>query len=213
MKIAIVAGGPEDLLPDLHLPEYQDCVWIGADHGTIVLLKNRLLPVRAFGDFDSLSDKEKENVFKSSLNLSVYPAEKDKTDLEIAVDWALQKEPDQLLIFGVTGGRVDHMLAAVQMLLKAEHLKTDCMIIDRKNCISLLTPGIYHIKSGRGYPYLSFLALSGKVSGLSLQGVKYPLHNAELPVGSSLCISNEPLQETFTVSLLQGCLLMMRCSD
>ncbi|TGB00243.1 thiamine diphosphokinase [Sporolactobacillus shoreae] len=213
MKMAIVAGGPEELIPDLRTSAYYDFSWIGADRGTFVLLKAGITPVRAFGDFDSLNENEKSVVFDSGVDLKVFPPEKDKTDLELALDWALGHAPEELLIFGATGGRLDHGLAAVQLLLKAERSRVKCSIIDRKNRVTLLSPGTYYVKRNPDYPYLSFLAMSERVEGLTLRGVKYPLDNADLPVGSSLCISNEAASEDMVVSLSTGFLLMMRCSD
>lgn len=213
MRIAIVAGGPEALLPDLGSEFFKDCRWVGADHGTYVLLKNHLCPERAFGDFDSLSEGERTEVFGGGLELDTYPREKDKTDLELALDWALSQDPDECLILGATGGRLDHALANVQMLLKSVNKKTKLILLDRKNCITLLTPGIYHVKRNPVYPYLSFLSLTEKVSGLTLRGVKYPLTDAELFLGSGLCISNEAEDDFFMVSFSKGFLLMMRCSD
>ncbi|MDD9147103.1 thiamine diphosphokinase [Sporolactobacillus sp. CQH2019] len=213
MRIAIVAGGPRTLIPDLTSDFFKDCLWVGADHGTYILLENHLSPVRAFGDFDSLSDEERSEVFGAGIRLDTYPREKDKTDLELALDWALGRDPDECLILGATGGRLDHGLANVQMLLKGVDKKTKLILLDKKNCITLLTPGIYHVKRKHVYPYLSFLSLTEKVAGLTLRGVKYPLTEAELLLGSSLCISNEAEAEIFTISFSEGILLMMRCSD
>ncbi|MCO7174655.1 thiamine diphosphokinase [Sporolactobacillus kofuensis] len=213
MKLAIVAGGPESLIPDLQSSEFRDYQWVGADHGTMVLVNNNIRPIRAFGDFDSLSEDERAKVNHSGLQLSIFPPEKDKTDLELALDWALSQSPEQCLLLGVTGGRQDHALASVQLLMKAAHMTTKLEIMDRRNCITLLTPGTYHIKKNIFYRYLSFLSLSEKVTGLTLKGVKYPLQEADLPLGSSLCISNEAEANVFTVALSQGYLLMMQCSD
>jgi len=213
MKLAIVAGGPESLLPDLNAPKYEDFEWIGADHGTIVLLKNRIRPIRAFGDFDSLTAEERTKIDKDGFELCSYPPEKDKTDLELALDWALSLNPEQCYLFGVTGGRMDHALASIQLLMKSTDTSSELAIIDKKNWITLLTPGAYPIKNNPSYRYLSFLALTEKVTGLSLSCVKYPLNDAELRLGSSLCISNETHAAVFHVSFSHGLLLMMRCSD
>lgn len=213
MRIAIVAGGPENLLPNLRDPLYQDCLWASADRGTFVLLKRGIKPTIAFGDFDSVSAAEYAAIQKQSINCVTYSREKDKTDLELAVDWALEKSPEELLIFGATGGRVDHGLASVYLLLKASGTKTKMRLLDRKNSIRLLNPGIYQLERNPVYRYLSFLALSEKVTGITLQGVKYPLTNAELVIGSSLCISNEAERDKMIVSIKTGLLLMMHCSD
>lgn len=213
MKLAIVAGGPEARIPDLMAPEYHGFDWIGADRGTFVLLKSGIHPLRAFGDFDSVHGSEKNAVFKSGTELHTYLPEKDKTDLELAVDWAVGEKPEELLIFGATGGRVDHELAAVQLLVRVAGAGIRCALIDTRNRVTLLMPGTYHVSNDPDYHYLSFLALSEKVEGLTLEGVKYPLKNAELSVGSSLCVSNEAKAEAFSVSLRSGYLLMMQCSD
>lgn len=213
MKLAIVAGGPEARIPDLTVPELHEFDWIGADRGTFVLLKYGIHPIRAFGDFDSVHGAEKDKIFRSGTELHTFLPEKDQTDLEIAVDWAVGEKPEELLIFGATGGRVDHELAAVQLLLRVVRAGIRCAMIDTYNRVTLLMPGTYHISNDPDYHYLSFLALSEKVEGLSLEGVKYPLTKAFLPLGSSLCISNEANVATFSVSLASGCLLMMQCSD
>ncbi|MFT8317176.1 MAG: thiamine diphosphokinase [Sporolactobacillus sp.] len=213
MRIAIVAGGPEHLIPDLSDPLYRDCQWASADRGTFVLLKQGIKPVIAFGDFDSVSATEYAAIQKESVHCVTYPREKDKTDLELAVDWALEKNPEELIIFGATGGRADHGLASVYLLLKASGTKTKMRLLDRKNSIRLLNPGIYQLERDPLYHYLSFLALSDRVTGITLRGVKYPLTDAKLVIGSSLCISNEAERDSFSVSLKTGLLLMMRCSD
>ncbi|MFK4998029.1 hypothetical protein ACI2OX_13400 [Bacillus sp. N9] len=60
---------------------------------------------------------------------------------------------------------------------------------------------------------MSFLPLSSEVWGLSLRGFKYPLMNKYVPFGSSLCISNELLQQTGTFSFEKGILMMVRSAD
>lgn len=213
LKLAIVAGGPESLIPDLLQPAYQDVQWIGADRGTYVLLRRGIQPIKAFGDFDSLSPGERHTVQGSGTSAVVYPPEKDKTDLELALDWACAQKPDVLFLFGVTGGRQDHALAAVHLLHALTKRRILAEIIDQSNCIQLLTPGIYQLERKPEYHYLSFLALSDEVTDLTLRGVKYPLNKAAIIRESSLCISNEVTEETFTVCFTSGLLLMMRCSD
>ncbi|WKB34886.1 thiamine diphosphokinase [Terrilactibacillus sp. S3-3] len=130
-RMAILAGGPEALQPPIESAEYDDCTWIGVDRGTYYLLRKGRVPARAFGDFDSLSETEKKWVFEQPLP-STYPREKDKTDLEIAIDWALAEQPDECLIFGATGGRLDHGLINIQLLLKGVGTGIRLRIIDKK---------------------------------------------------------------------------------
>ena len=50
------------------------------------------------------------------LNLKFKP-EKDETDMEHALNWAIEQKPEKIRIFGATGGRIDHMFANIQLLI------------------------------------------------------------------------------------------------
>lgn len=64
-------------------------------------------------------------------------AGKDQTDLEIAINWALEQKPALIRIFGATGGRLDHGLANIQMLLKGLEVEIEMCIVDNKNEITV----------------------------------------------------------------------------
>jgi thiamine pyrophosphokinase len=215
MKISIVAGGPEYLIPELtQYANEADTIWAGVDRGTFVILKQGIKPQRAFGDFDSVSDLEKEMIFQSDIQLNVYRAEKDQTDMEIAFRWALDQKPEEILLFGSTGGRLDHELLNIQLLSIAILTRdTVVRVIDNHNEISLHTPGIYSIEQNRSFSYVSFLAYKDEVTGITLEGFKYPLKNAALQVGSSLCISNELVNKNGTYSFDSGIIMMVKSRD
>lgn len=87
----------------------------------------------------------------------MYQAEKDYTDLELALDWALQKEPENIRVFGVTGGRADHFLGNIQLLYKALHKHTDVKLIDRQNDIQMFGAAVIQLKKKRADAiFLSF---------------------------------------------------------
>ena len=67
----------------------------------------------------------------------IVPREKDQTDLEIAINWALGQKPALIRIFGATGGRLDHGLANIQMLLKGLEVEIEMCIVDNKNEITV----------------------------------------------------------------------------
>lgn len=56
--INIVAGGPKNLIPDLTGYTDEHTLWIGVDKGTVTLLDAGIIPVEAFGDFDSITEQE-----------------------------------------------------------------------------------------------------------------------------------------------------------
>ena len=95
--------------------------YIGVDHGVEILLKQGIKPVFAIGDFDSI---ENENVL-SELDIERLPTRKDVTDTHAALEYALENGYDEVDIYGVTGGRLDHFLSVMCLLEK---------YADKKSC-------------------------------------------------------------------------------
>ncbi|HET7522118.1 MAG TPA: thiamine diphosphokinase [Bacillales bacterium] len=211
MKVHILAGGPNSLIPELKGNE-ENVVWIGVDRGVYELIQRGLQPSYAFGDFDSLSEAERQ-VLRSNSNVYTFPQEKDKTDLELAVDWALDRQPQSITLFGATGGRLDHEWANIRLLEKGVERKTDMEIIDRQNTVTAHGPGRYVISENDRYPYVSFLPLNESISGLTLQGFKYPLLEKDVKSGMTLTVSNELIAETGTYSFTDGIVLVIRSHD
>lgn len=213
LEYAILAGGPSAHLPNIKDIRFKNVSWIGVDRGTLTLLKNGIQPVRAFGDFDSINEQERAFIENAGTDLLVYPSEKDLTDLEIAIDWILSEKPDRCLILGATGGRLDHSLMNVQLLVKGIKTQTELVLMDNQNIVTILPPGVYDVTKAQSHPYVSFIALSPKVSGISLIGFKYPLNDAELTWGSSLCISNELKSPHGTISFKEGIVISIQSRD
>lgn len=213
MIINILAGGPHELLPSLADEKWQAGVWIGVDRGVLRLLEQNIQPYKAFGDFDSITTSELLWVQSRLQDIEVFPAEKDEIDLELALNWAIGERPSLIRVFGATGGRMDHMFGAVQLLYKGLSACTPIQMIDRRNTVSLHMPGNYDIERDESYPYLSFVSFSHEIQGLTLRGVKYPLTNHTIEWGSTLCISNELIQQRGTFSFEKGILMMVRSND
>ncbi len=111
---------------------------------------------------------------KSSLR---FKPEKDETDMEHALNWAIEQNPRIIRIFGATGGRIDHMFANLQLLINPLYNKENVTIemIDQKNIIYLKTAGNYSIEKLESKKYISFIPMSNDVKGMTLKGFKYPL--------------------------------------
>jgi thiamine pyrophosphokinase len=212
-KIVIAAGGPEEYWPDLDPSE--EITFAGADRGVFSLLKRGISPDYAFGDFDSVSEEEKAVFMHGKTIIFEYENEKDETDLELALDWAVSQKPFSIEIIGATGGRLDHALVNVQMLLRGAEKGVKTVLKDRQNEIELFLPGTYSLEKEemRGANYVSFLSFSGKVEGLTLDGFKYKLFSADLHAGSSRCISNELVEKSGTYSFTAGILMMVKSRD
>jgi thiamine pyrophosphokinase len=213
MIINIVAGAPERYYPDLNKYDNEDVMWASADRGTLYLLRNKITPTVAFGDFDSVTSSELEWINKRLKEHYVYPKEKDKTDLEIALQYAIDQKPDLIQIFGATGGRLDHSLINLQLLVQTMQVGITTKLIDRWNEVELKMPGLYQVEQNVSFPYISFIPFSNEVCGLTLNGMKYPLSHFTLLKGSTRCISNEIIKEKGTYSFHEGIIMVVRSRD
>ncbi|MGM0948539.1 MAG: thiamine diphosphokinase [Bacillota bacterium] len=213
--INIVAGGPKDLIPDLtgYMATAEDVLWIGVDKGTVNLLDAGIIPDEAFGDFDSITEQERRRIEKAAPALHVYQSEKDQTDLDLALDWALEKQPDMIQIFGITGGRADHFLGNIQLLYRGVKTNIKIRLIDKQNHIQMFPPGEYDMEKDENKRYISFIPFSEEIHELTLNGFKYPLNKCHITLGSTLCISNELIHSRGTFSFAKGILIMIRSTD
>lgn len=209
-RVVIFSGG--DLYPQ-YIDEIRPTDYvIGADKGALFLIRHGIKPDLAVGDFDSISPQELEHVRAECGNIvECDPVDKDLTDTELAIEMAAREEPGFILLMGGTGTRMDHTLANVQMLNRALQHQIQCAIMDRNNYITLTGSKLEVID--RGYKYVSLLPLTPEVTGITLEGFRYPLDNATLKLGESLGISNVLLGERGQISIAGGLLLVIQSND
>ncbi|MEK0222410.1 thiamine diphosphokinase [Bacillus proteolyticus] len=213
MIVHILAGGPVEYCADFSRYENEEVVWAAVDRGVYRLLKSGITPAVAFGDYDSVTEDELAWMRQQTNELHIVPREKDQTDLEIAINWALEQKPKLIRIFGATGGRLDHGLANIQMLLKGLAAEIEMCIVDNKNEITVKKVGTHIIEENENFPYVSFVPVTETVKGITLRGFKYSLTNKTIEWGSTLCISNELIVEKGTFSFTSGILMMIRSTD
>ncbi|MEW9501349.1 thiamine diphosphokinase [Jeotgalibacillus marinus] len=191
-----------------------DVTWIGVDRGTKSIMDADLIVDRAFGDFDSVTEEELTAIKRSVKYIEKASPDKDQTDMEMALDWALdQQQPIRMV--GATGGRLDHFFGNVQLLASKQVLSSihEVEIMDEQNRIRCLDAGEWEAKKDLQFPYVSFIPLTPCVEKLSLDGVKYPLNNKDLFFGSTLTISNEIIYPIASISFSAGILMMVRSKD
>ncbi|MBP0724864.1 thiamine diphosphokinase [Bacillus sp. RG28] len=213
MIIHLVGAGPRNKTPFRSIQKNENEVWIGVDRGAGYLLSEGIIPEAIFGDFDSISQSHLEELKEKIENVFTFPPEKDDTDLELALKWALDQGPNKIMIHCVTGGRLDHEFGSINTLVKYLNHHTDILILDDVNEIKVLKEGSHLFKKSNEYKYISFFSLGNEVKNLTLEGFKYPLTNYSLKVGSSLCVSNEILNESGAISFASGIVLVIRSKD
>ena len=143
-----------------------------------------------------------------------FPARKDFTDTELAVEYAIDLSPEKVTLLGATGTRYDHALANIGMLEKLTTLGISGKIVDKNNEIEMLCGK--NEKMYRKIPerkFFSLVAWGGDVTGIDLIGFSYPLNDATLRPSQSLGISNELADETGILRMKTGKLLVIRSAD
>lgn len=208
--IHLVAGGPTSFLPHLQTYDGEDVCWVGVDRGVLALLDAGIMPKRAFGDFDSIDEHELQQLQTQLPHIDIWPAEKDQTDTDIALDWALEQQATKIRLFGATGGRLDHFFGNVQLLFKGKDGQIE--LIDRQNIVTLYRSGKHVVEKKDEYRYISFIPMT-PIRALTLRGFKYSLDARDIPLGSTLCVSNELIHHFGTFSFTEGILMMIRSKD
>ncbi len=212
LSVGIMGSSP-DSPGDLSEYDKKINIWIGADRGAITLIERQIRVDYAVGDFDSITDIEKRMLMDYAVSMEEYPSEKAETDLEIALLKAMELNADQVYLFGVTGGRLDHELSNIQLLYSFVTKGIRGMIVNENNYLELTLPGEHQINQDSRYPYISFIPFSPEVEGLTLKGFYYPLANQDIYWGSTLCISNELIKKSGTFSFNEGILLLIKSRD
>ena len=176
---------------------------ICADGGIQLALQAGFTPTAYVGDGDS------GGVPPEGVPHVLLPRVKDVTDLEQALHYALAQGYRHIIMTGCTGGRQDHHLANLTLLEQASRQGAEARILDPTHEIRCLIGPASLQAEGKGYRYFGLIPMDRQVSGVCIQNAKYPLQNATLVRGSTLSVSNEPLQGPVTVSVEQGAVLFL----
>lgn len=185
-----------------------DDVIVCADSGLEYARRCGVKPHIVLGDFDSYS-----GVLPEDIEIIRLPKEKDDTDAMFAARLGLERGVREFLIAGGIGGRLDHTLGAVQTLnfLVSNHAAAS--MCDGKQSIEVLNAPFSKEYAMDDAFYFSLLALTPQVTGVSLEGFKYPLSDAILTYDFPLAVSNEIVAPKATVSAKSGRLAVVRTSD
>lgn len=178
---------------------------ICADKGLRYALQMGLEPDLAVGDFDSF--RLPENLCCETVCL---PAQKDDTDTLYAVRQAISRGYGEILLLGATGGRADHFLGNIQVMLFAKKQGCDLVMRDEQQTMHILRGGETICIAAEEGKTFSLLAVSPTVSGVTLTGAKYPLCDALLTADFPLGISNEIVGQTAEITLKEGFLLLLQ---
>lgn len=209
MRAIIAVNG---LIQDYSLlhPLLSDDVYrVAADGGTLHWLALGRVPHLIVGDLDSLSPELVERLAAQGVRIERHPREKDQTDIELAIERAIEEGADEVLLIGALGGRLDQTLANVLLLAQRSWPATIRLIEGDQIAEVLRGPGAVTFTGAVG-DLVSLLPLSPTVQGVTYRGLRYPLEDAELSFGTTRAISNELIETNASISIRQGIALVVR---
>ncbi|MDR2660971.1 MAG: thiamine diphosphokinase [Lactobacillaceae bacterium] len=213
MKIInILVAGPEANLPNewWKIPGE----WVGVDLGATRLFNRGIKPIFVVGDFDSVSENQKNEIQKLVPNLQIVNSIKDDTDTELALQKVKTLSPDRINLFGATGGRLDHEIANIWMIVQKRFsdLANKFFIYDYKNEISYLKAGVSIVSPDNNYKYIGFMALN-PIENFVINGAKYKLHDFN-SYSPRMFTSNEFIEnKNITVSFKNGIVMVIKAND
>ena len=180
---------------------------LAADGGAGICLEAGVVPDAVVGDLDSL-DPEVMRVLKGlRVPIHRHPEHKDESDLDLALTLAHERGADDVVVTGVTGGRLDHTLAALGVL--GEHASLRPKVVDRDRCGWVLDKrGRSSLELAGTGATVSVFAMGGSARVRS-RGLRWALDGVPLGQYSARGVSNEIEDDTATLRMRSGTLLVL----
>ncbi len=174
-----------------------------ADGGARHAAKLGVRPHVLIGDGDSLA---KGHPFEGDREVEIIrrPARKDRSDTELAVNLAIERDCDQITLLAATGGRLDHTLANVAIV--AAHPGRVAVLDGAATLVAVDSSEKCQFSGGVG-TLVSLIPFGGPVRNVKANGLKYPLDGIDLSAGSR-GLSNE-LAETSACLCVDGGVLLV----
>ncbi len=178
-----------------------DCV-IAVDGGFAHLRELGVVPDLTIGDFDSLG------YVPDGEDVIVHPVHKDKSDLELVLDYVLERRFESAVVYGALGGRLDHSVANLQMCARFAEAGLDLLLVGTDAAVKILVgPGEYSLPvCDRGT--VSVFSAVDESRGVTERGLEYPLEGATLTNRTTLGLSNELIGQPASISVANGTLLI-----
>jgi thiamine pyrophosphokinase len=200
-----VIGDPVSAREAIHPDDFL----IAADGGAKNCQMLGLIPHVVIGDQDSLDSADLESLENGGTQFVLYPKDKDQTDLELALRFAVSTGASEILLIGLLGGRLDQTLANLLLLSLPDWGEARLAVQDGPDTAHFLRGGSTLDLKGQAGDIVSLIPLSPVASGVTTRGLRWPLQDAELSFGSTLGISNEMIEPGPQIKFDAGKLLIV----
>lgn len=210
--VVVVLGGGQEAGPR-SVDVGAATVVVAADSGVDAALAWGLRVDHVVGDLDSISAEGLAAAEAAGATVHRHPADKDATDSELAIDLALSLLPSSggaLLVLGSGGGRLDHLLADALALARPALAHVDVAALIGPATITVVRPGRPRQITGAVGDLASLLPVHGRARGVTTDGLRWALLDADLVPGTTRAVSNELLAPEASVALAEGVVLVVQ---
>ena len=206
-RIIIFANGE---LPDINKVRAilrDDDHIICADGGTRHASALNLKPALVIGDMDSADSGLLQKLHADGVPLELFPRDKNETDLELAIQHAVELNPTEIIIVAALGGRLDQTLANIALLSDVRLATFDFRLDDGVEQIFFCRDQA-EVK-GRSGDIVSLIPWGESVHGVQTQDLKWQLSNETLYPEKTRGISNEMTADMANIKISSGLLLIV----
>ncbi|MCK9275815.1 MAG: thiamine diphosphokinase [Syntrophales bacterium] len=205
----IISGGEiRDRAFIKKLLDYEpDGLVVCADGGADVCRQIGILPFAIVGDMDSIDTHILTYFEEKGTRILRHPKKKDKTDTELALEYAILMSPCKIRLLGALGGRIDHTFANISLLAAGAKQGIDLRIIDERCEMFVMKKSA--VIQGLPDQTVSLFALSEEVTGITLSGFEYSLEEARMEQCHPYGISNSLTGLEGRISIRSGYLLVI----
>ncbi len=161
------------------------------------------------GDFDKGFDPEIYKTSQYPIEI-IYTPDQNKTDLEKAFDYLIERKIPAVNVVWATGRRADHTITNLTNIPRYRNL-LKIVILDDHSKVFLLPK-----KFEKWYTANTPISLIpiGHVTGIHSDNLYYPLKDDSLTIGYRTGSSNHVIKDGIvTIEHLEGDSLMMECMD
>lgn len=178
-----------------------------ADGGTRHALTLGLTPHVIIGDLDSISETQTQKLIESGVQIQKFVPDKNETDLELALDYAIEHGYREIVVVAALGARFDQTLGNIALLTDPRYSEIDIRLDDGIEQAFFCRD---HVPvEGKPGDIVSLLPWGGEVTGVRTEELKWPLSDETLLPYKTRGISNEMLGETARVQIRSGRLLVI----
>ena len=208
MKVVVVASG-ELAESDAAWLDGADLV-IAADGGAASLDRLGRAPDVLVGDLDSVEPRLVARLAAAGTTVERHPVDKEASDTELAIEMAVGAGAEAVVLLGAVGGdRLDHELANLLLLADPALAGHDLRAVRGGTRVRALHAGERLDLEGSSGDLVTLLPVGGDATGVTTEGLRWPLDAATLRLGRSRGLSNEVVDQPASVRLTHGTLLVV----